>query len=377
MAGAFVVFSCLGLARFAFGMILPSMQGELLMNATQAGMVGSANFLGYFVGLFVTSSWYKKYGAATLISRSLYTQAASMVAMALVPHYLLAALIFTITGFFGALANIAVMTYIAQVVPSSIKGKATGIVVAGIGLAIITSGFIVPKLELLPYPEWRTGWSLFAILIGLIGFFAYKTISLFPVHASLTTHQDSLSLKTILSSWPFWKTGILFSIFGMSAIMFMTFFVLAAVRKWGLSTEISGTFWSILGVASLFSGPLFGSVSDKIGRYKTIGLLFVMQACAHLIIATSLPSSWLFASAALFGLSTWAIPSIMATLSSELFGVEHTARILSLITLFFGIGQIVGPLLSGMMIDITGDFSVSFITSSVMLVLGAVVTSLP
>ena len=168
VAGIFVVFSCLGLARFAFGMILPSMQGELLMNATEAGIVGNANFVGYFIGLFVSSAWYKKYGAATLISRALYTQAISMIAMALVPHYLLAAFIFIITGFFGALANIAIMTYIAQIVPASIKGKATGLVVAGIGLAIIISGFMVPKLENLTYPAWRTGWIFFALLIRLL-----------------------------------------------------------------------------------------------------------------------------------------------------------------------------------------------------------------
>ena len=53
LAGIFIVFSCLGLARFAFGMILPNMQLELGMNATQAGLVGSSNFLGYFIGLLL------------------------------------------------------------------------------------------------------------------------------------------------------------------------------------------------------------------------------------------------------------------------------------------------------------------------------------
>ncbi|MDD3463816.1 MAG: YbfB/YjiJ family MFS transporter [Sulfurospirillaceae bacterium] len=53
ICGIFIVFECLGLARFAFGMILPNMQIELGMNATQAGIVGSANFFGCFVGLFV------------------------------------------------------------------------------------------------------------------------------------------------------------------------------------------------------------------------------------------------------------------------------------------------------------------------------------
>ncbi len=100
LAGIFIVFSCLGLARFAFGMILPAMQSELGMNATQAGIVGSANFIGYFIGLFAAAKFYTRFGAATLISRSLLTQAVSMLLMACMPHYLWAALVFVVTGFF-------------------------------------------------------------------------------------------------------------------------------------------------------------------------------------------------------------------------------------------------------------------------------------
>ncbi len=99
ISGVLIVFSCLGLARFAFGMILPNMQVELGMNATQSGIVGSANFFGYFIGLFLVSSFYAKFGVAKLISRALLTQAASMILMAFTPHYIFAAIIFMITGF--------------------------------------------------------------------------------------------------------------------------------------------------------------------------------------------------------------------------------------------------------------------------------------
>ena len=88
IAGIFIVFSCLGLARFAFGMILPNMQIELGMNATQAGIVGSANFIGYFIGLFGVARFYAKYSVATLITGSLWVQATSMLLMAIAPHYI-------------------------------------------------------------------------------------------------------------------------------------------------------------------------------------------------------------------------------------------------------------------------------------------------
>ena len=360
IAGIFIVFSCLGLARFAFGMILPNMQIELGMNATQAGIVGSANFIGYFIGLFVVARFYAKYSVATLITGSLWVQATSMLLMAIAPHYIWVSIAFIITGFFGALANIGVMTYIAQVVPPHIKGRATGIVVAGIGLSIIISGAIVPLVNYtLPF-AWRVSWSIFAIMIIFVGIFTKKTLLAFTPHASTKQAEDTLRIKDIFTDAPFLRTGFLFFIFGMTAIMYMTFFVAAAVTKWHVSTEISGTFWAVLGVSSLFSGPIFGIVSDRIGRSKTLGILFGFQALSHALLAFSIPSAYLLISASLFGFSTWAVPSIMATLSAELFGPSHTARILSLLTLFFGVGQIIGPLIAGIVTDLTGDYGVIF-----------------
>lgn len=365
--GLFVVFSCLGLARFAFGMILPDMQHELNMNATQAGIVGSANFVGYFIGLFAIARFYAKFGASILISRSLWTQAFSMIAMALSPNYVIAALFFTITGFFGALANIAIMTYIAQIVPAHIKGRSTGIVVAGIGLGIITSGMAVPFFATLFEHPWRVSWAFFAVLIGLIGILAHVILARFPVESTHHQHQSHLSLKTIFTSLPFWQTGIVYFLFGMSAIMFMTFFVAAVSEQWQANTKLSGTFWALLGVSSLFSGPFFGVVSDKLGRYKTLAILFLLQGSAHAFLALGLPMQWLLLSALLFGFSTWAVPSIMTTLSNELFGSMHTARILSLVTLFFGVGQMVGPLLAGITRDLTGSYMLAFSCSTLLL----------
>lgn len=371
IAGIFIVFSCLGLARFAFGMILPNMQIDLGMNATQAGIVGSANFLGYFVGLFTVSYFYNKYSVAKLITGALWMQALSMILMATAPSYIYAAMSFIITGFFGALANIAVMTYIAQVVPSQIKGRATGIVVAGIGLSIIVSGAIVPFVEQNFPISWRISWAVFAFLILCIGFYSYRMLAMFTPYDSNQHNSDSLTIKDIFSYFPFLITGILFFMFGMTAIMYMTFFVAAAVTQWQVSTEISGTFWAILGVTSIFSGPIFGIVSDRIGRYGTLGILFSLQAIAHCFLALPVPSFFLLFSAAIFGFSTWAVPSIMATLSAELFGSSHTARILSLVTLFFGIGQIVGPLVAGIVTDVTGDFKVIFGFSTASLILAS------
>jgi len=51
---------------------------------------------------------------------------------------------------------------------------------------------------------------------------------------------------------------------------------------------------------------------------------------------------------------------------------SHTARILGLVTLFFGIRQIFGPLSACILTDAVGDFGVAFGVSALFLVFASV-----
>lgn len=53
IASFLIILVCLGLGRFAFGMILPNMQETLSLSTTQVGFVGTANFIGYLIGIFL------------------------------------------------------------------------------------------------------------------------------------------------------------------------------------------------------------------------------------------------------------------------------------------------------------------------------------
>lgn len=46
-AGTMAVFSALGLARFGYSVLLPSMQAGLNLDNSQAGVLASANLVGY------------------------------------------------------------------------------------------------------------------------------------------------------------------------------------------------------------------------------------------------------------------------------------------------------------------------------------------
>ncbi len=363
ISGVLVLFACLGLGRFVFGMILPNMQVDLGMSISEAGLLGTSNFIGYLLGLVFAGIFYSKFGPKKLISRSLLTQSASMLLMSLSSNFYQISFFYFMCGFFGSLATIAIMSYITQNVPRNIRGKAAGLLYAGGGSAIVLSGYTVPFMDkIYSTQSWRYTWGLFAIFTLLIAFFIWFNLVEKPLHVNKTKNNEHP--LAILKDRRFIRIGVLYFCFGITYVIYVTFFVVASMDRWQISSNLSSSFWVLLGFLSIFSGPIFGALSDKIGRYKTISVVFLVQCIANVIMSIELPISYLWVSASLFGISVWAIPSIMAVLTAETFGIEKTATIFSKITLVFAIGQILGPVGAGYITDFMHDFSYAFAFSS-------------
>jgi MFS family permease len=70
-----------------------------------------------------------------------------------------------------------------------------------------------------------------------------------------------------------------------------------------------------------------------------------------------------YLSAALFALTAWSIPALMAALCGDRFGARLAPAALGLITLVFGLGQALGPWLAGAIADATHSFAPAFLVA--------------
>ncbi|WP_320035493.1 YbfB/YjiJ family MFS transporter [Halarcobacter sp.] len=362
IASFLVILGCLGLGRFAFGMVLPNMQESLLLNTTQIGFIGTANFLGYLAGIFFANSLYTKYNTHKLIFNTMLLQAFSMGVMILFTNYLILSLLYSLSGFFCAIVNISIMAHISNIVPKNIRGKVLGIVVSGSGIAIVLSGQIVPFVETITLETpWKTSWLIFSSLIVILAFLCQPGIKKHTKHEMPEMKFSSNKYFFIPS---FWKIGILYMIFGLTYSIFVTYFVKAVIEKYNISTSLSGDFWTILGLASIFSGLLFGMVADKIGPYKTLIFVYFLQTIAHFTLTQDLSSYAIWISTIVFGISIWSIPSLIVLLTSVHFDVKRTSQILSLVTIIFALCQAIGSVAAGYIYDKTNSFSTIFMITS-------------
>jgi MFS family permease len=161
-----------------------------------------------------------------------------------------------------------------------------------------------------------------------------------------------------------WLLGLVYAIFGYTYAIYVTFIVTALVRDRGLSESAAGAFWSAVGLLSLLSGPVFGGLSDRLGRRAGLVLVFSFQLAAYLLAGAHLPRAFLWLSVGLFGLVAWSVPTIMVAAVADLVGPDQALPAFGFLTFFFGVGQIAGPAVAGVLAQRTGTFSSSFLMAA-------------
>ena len=102
-----------------------------------------------------------------------------------------------------------------------------------------------------------------------------------------------------------------------------------------------------------------------------MGFAYLAQAVSFGTFALAPFEMGFYFSAVVFGLSAWAIPTIMAAAAGDYVGPRLAPAGLGFITLFFGIGQALGPGVGGYLADVTQSFTTSFLLASAVALLGA------
>ena len=187
---------------------------------------------------------------------------------------------------------------------------------------------------------------------GLLPFGGVSTVS--PTAAAERGKQN------IYKSGIMYYLGIIYFLFGYTYVIYATFIVTSLVKERGYSESIAGDFWAWVGFLSLFSGPVFGTLSDRLSRKAGLIIVFSFQMLSYLLAASGLPGVFLYLSICFYGVVAWSIPSIMAAAVGDYVGARKAAAAFGLVTFIFGFGQISGPAVAGLLAEKTGSFSGSF-----------------
>ncbi|HSG15825.1 MAG TPA: MFS transporter [Anaerolineae bacterium] len=365
-----VVLSAVGLARFAFGIILPLMAEDLRLGYNEQGILGASYFLGYLAIIALMPWISSRFTAKQLCVGGLAILTPGLFVMALSRDYLVLSASYFVVGTGSGSAFIGAMTLPAFWFQPSHRARGAGLVTAGAGLGILSSGLLVPQIPAaFGLADWQVVWLGFAIVAVAIGLAAALLLRDRPREMGLAPYgradRGDGSPGSIESptgeAWPILlHLGAIYALFAATALTYTTFIVTTMVNDFAIPKVTAGLLWAMVGGLSMFSGTLFGHISDRFSHRAGMALALVVQSVAYGLVAVGTGEASLYVSIVLFGVSAWSMPSIMAAASGHHLGADKAAAGFAVLTLMFAVGQVLGPAGAGILADRMGGFAVSY-----------------
>ncbi len=354
----------MGIGRFAYTPILPSMQRATHLSAGFFGFLGSVALIGYLVGAVAATTWFanaKGRRRLSLIRWGIFAVVLTTAGMGFSRDPLVWIALRSLSGVGSAFVFILASMVVLDWAAAEGKWSWVGIHYSGVGLGIAMSGVLTPAF--LPFGGWRAAWIAFGVLslgLALLPWFLLRE------HPSIGRPEGGTTQppeRTGILPW----TVIAYALEGLGYIVTGTFLVAmldASPHLRAIGTDA----WTIAGLAAIPSSWLWAKASGRVGPLTALVAAFALQGVGVLlpIALPSVPSA--VAGAVLFGGTFIGITGLSVSVARAEAG-EAAGRLVGWMTTLFAAGQVIGPTAAGLLVDATGGYGTPLAGSAAVLLI--------
>ena len=363
LGGLAAMTAAIGIGRFVYTPILPAMLGALGWSKSDAGLVASANLLGYFVGALLAGRPFAVARPKPWLLAALTVSAASTAAMALPSDIVSFVGLRFIGGVASAFVIVCASTLVLERLSASGRGSLSAIQFAGVGFGIMISAIAV-SVMLAAGASWRGLW----IGTGSLAMLAAVAAALLIPAAD---HNDA-PVQADLAGAPASGMGAIVvasGLFGFGYIITATFLV-AIVRLTAEVRILEPWIWTLFGLAAIPSVTVWNWLGKRIGILNAFA-----AACAIEAVGVATSVEWVTVpgiclSALLLG-GTFMGITVLGFMAARVLSAGHPHRAFARMTASFSIGQMIGPTLAGFLSEQLGDFRVASLIAAAALIIAA------
>ena len=271
----------IGLARFAYTPLIPSLIQAHWFSTSDVVYLGAANLVGYLIGALI---------GHPLARRTSNKTALRLMMLAVTLSFFACGFPLSVSWFFGwrllsGIAGGAIMVLVAATVlphvPVTRRGLASGAIFLGIGLGIAGSGTIVPPLLSLGLQNTWFGLGLIALVLTAASWFGWPSAA-HP--ATVMPSDEEFSAPTdprvylLFAQYAFMAAGL------VPAMVFLVDYV---ARGLGAGSHVGALIWVMYGIGAIIGPVSYGFLADKLGARLSIRLVLVVQALAVGLLSIS------------------------------------------------------------------------------------------
>lgn len=358
-----------GLARFAYGLLLPAMREDLGWSYTQAGWLNTANSIGYLAGSLLTLTAISRLGPRRLFVWGMALTVPALAASALTRDLWTLGLWRVLAGLGGAPVFIAGGAMAAALFAGDARRSALAIALyfGGGGLGMLPTGLGLP-----PFMAWfgPAGWPLAWLMLAAASLLAFVPSWLAAEAAPDVASGAALTGR--LPVLPIMPALAAYLLFGLGYLVYMTFLV-AWMRDAGAGPALVAASWAVMGAAVALSPLIWRTVLGAARGGGAISLTMAATGAGAALPVAAAGEAGFVASAALFGASFFMVPAAVTAFSRGNLHGQQLGPAIALFTVVFSVGQIVGPVAAGVLSDRTGDTGAGLAAGAAILLAGAVV----
>ena len=281
---------------------------------------------------------------------------------------------------FGVLAGSGIGLGYASTTPPALKwfppekkGLISGIVVGGFGLATL---YIVPLSNfLLSRYDVFTSFRIMGVI------FLAMTLPLAqlvknpdkPIVFNSKVAKAPIEDRTVvqmLKTKQFYMLWFMF--FAGATGGLMTIGSLKPIVKTMLGESAALQLVAFAAVANALGRPMAGVISEKLGRGKTMAILYVLQALALFLFNGLSSFGTVLAAAAMIYFAYGSMLSVYPSACADNYGTKNLGLNYGILFSAWGAGGVFGPILGGKIADATGSYEMAFYVSAAILIVAAI-----
>ena len=366
LAGIIGLFIGVGVARFSYTSLLPSMLADNTLSLTFSGILASINYVGYLSGsifaIFIKDINTKvKYFRLGIILCILTT-----IIIGVTTNEILWLLGRVIAGFGAAMALVVGAAIVMTKLNFQDKTKAMGIYFSGIGIALASSDII--SRYVLSFSSWQNSWIVLT--------FCAIAVAAYPLY--ILSFDKEISQKN--EKHPFNKA--LFSPFvvvlivayfteGVGFVIQGTFLPTILKSIEGLES-VAGLSWLLVGLAGIPSSIIWMRLAHKYGSVNIIIIAMSLQIVGILIPTFSTNMYLNLFSGILYGATFVGLVALFMNLGGKL-AASNPVMLMGALTTAYGIGQVTAPLYAVSLTHLTGNYKYALYLTAAIVLFGVLI----
>lgn len=263
------------------------------------------------------------------------------------------------------------------------KGAITGIAVAGFGAGALVFGYVeqhlldfynVPNTPMIGMPFLILGATYLTLVV--LGAQVLRNppegwlpLGYIPPRSIVTDKDLDISPRRMVMDSSFWLLWIMFVFAATAGLMTLGNVKTAAILIDPLTNAII-----LVGAMSLLNALgriVWGAVSDRLGRETTMALMFLVLGLSMFsFAAVSVPGAvnWIVVMviSAVIGFSFGGNFALFPSVTVDLWGSKNFGKNYGVMFTAYGIAGIVGGLVAGSFVSLTGSYSLAFSTTGIL-----------